>query len=405
MSEPSRSSVPGESVDAAAPIESDPQRRAVLEVSFGVRVAAWWSVCFVVIVVALVVLVRMLNAISLVTITVSVAVMVTALLQPPVGWLVRRGVPRALAGVLVFTFGVGALVALMWFVTTQVADAAGDMQGRLQDAAGTIRTWLIDGPAQLSPAEANRYTTELGTTLSEQRGSITSGLMQTASSAVGVISGAVFCLFAILFLLIDDGSIWRWLVRIFPPHTRTHAVEGGVVAWRTLARYMQSLVLLAAINALAMVPVMMFAGLPMVVPLAVLLFLGSLVPLVGVLVAGAIVALIALVSQGIGTAIVVIIALVLIVQLFGNLLNPVILGKAVDIHPLAILIGVTGGTILGGVFGAFVAVPLIAVIKNVAGAVRDHHRGATPVGAVEGGGPQVPGDPETEPATPARGTQ
>lgn len=345
-----------------------------LEVAFGVRVAAWWSVCFVAIVAALYVLVRLLNSVSLVTITVSVAVMIAALLQPPVGWLVRRGVPRGLAAVLVFLLGTGGITALMWFVGTQVAHSAGDMRDQLQLAAGTIRDWLVGGPFSLSEAEAGRYTTELGATLSQNRSALTSGFLQTASSALGVISGAVFTLFAVLFLLLDDGKIWRWLVGIFPPHTRAHATEGGVAAWRTLTRYMQSLVLLAAINALAMVPVMMIAGLPMVVPLAILLFLGSLVPLIGVLVAGAVVALIALVSEGVATAILVTVALILIVQLFGNLLNPIILGKAVDIHPLAILVSVTAGTILAGVFGAFVAVPLVAVVKNASLAVRAHHR-------------------------------
>ena len=110
---------------------------------------------------------------------------------------------------------------------------------------------------------------------------------------------------------------------------------------------------------------------PLVVPLAVLLFLGSLVPLIGVLVAGVVVCLIAFVSQGLTTAIVVAIALVLIVQLFGNLLNPIILGKAVDIHPLAILVGVTGGTLVAGIFGAFVAVPFVAVVNNAIRAVRE----------------------------------
>lgn len=361
--------------EAAAAPDLDAARQPIQEVAYGVRVAAWWSVCFVAIIAGLYVLVRLLNSVSLVTITISVAVMVAALLQPFVVLLTRIGIPRALAAIVVFLVGIGGIGVLIWFVATQVADSAGDLQSQLRQAAETIRSWLTDGPLRLTDHDVDRYTTQLGSTLSENRDTITSGFLRTASSAIGVISGAVFCLFALLFLLLDDGRIWRWIVRVFPPHTRGHAQEAGVAAWRTLTAYMRSLVLLAALNALAMVPVMMLAGMPLVVPLAVLLFLGSLVPLIGVLVAGAVVAMIALVAEGPGTALLVIVALVLIVQLFGNLLNPVILGRAVDIHPLAILVAVTGGTILAGIFGAFVAVPLVAVINNAAHAVRDHHRG------------------------------
>ncbi|MDE9364854.1 AI-2E family transporter [Luteipulveratus sp. YIM 133132] len=370
--------VPEPSASATAGTD-DGSRDPRLEVPFGVRVAAWWSVCFVAIVLGLVVLIRLLNSISLVTVTMAVAVMITALLEPLVRLLVRAGVPRALAGVGVFVLGIAGLAVAVWFVVSQVTDSAGDIQTQLNQAADDIRNWLITGPLHLSAHDVDEYTTDLGDTISSHRSTIVNGFLQTATSAVGVLSGAVLCLFATLFLVLDDGRIWRWFVRIFPVHARAHANEGGVAAWRTLTVYMRSLVLLAALNSLAMVPVMMIAGMPLVVPMAVLLFLGSLVPLIGVLVAGVVVCLIALVASGLTTAIVMAVALILVVQLFGNLVNPIILGKAVDIHPLAILVCVTGGTILAGIFGAFVAVPLVAVINNVVHAVRRQHRSSTGV--------------------------
>lgn len=143
------------------------------------------------------------------------------------------------------------------------------------------------------------------------------------------------------------------------------------MAWRTLVAYMRSTVLLAFINALTMVVIMMIGNIELYVPLGVLLFLGSLIPMVGMLVAGLVLILIALVMNGPVTALVMAIALFLTVQLEGNLLNPYILGKAVNIHPLAILATVTGGTLAGGIYGAFVAVPLVAIINNVAIALRD----------------------------------
>ena len=190
-----------------------------LEVTYGVRVAAWWSVCFVAIVIGIAVLIRLLNSISLVTITVAVAIMITALLEPAVRGLMRLGVPRALAGIGVFVVGIAVLGLLMWFVVSQVTDAAGDIQTQLDQAADDIKNWLITGPLQLSEHDVDEYTTSLGDTISDNQSSLVSGFLQTATSAIGVISGAVFCLFATLFLMLDDGSIWRWFVRIFPPHT------------------------------------------------------------------------------------------------------------------------------------------------------------------------------------------
>lgn len=350
-------------------------RRASDDVSFGVKVAALWSVCLLAIIAFLVAMVWLLNSISLVTITVAIAVMITALLQPAVAWLDRRGLPHAVAAVLVYVVGIALLGLALWFVISQIAKSQTNIGQQLTASLTTIRDWLVNGPIHMSSKEADKYTIHLGQTIGQYKNQIASGAWESANTAIGIVSGAVFTLFAVLFVLLDNGKMFGWFVRFFPDDTEGHVWAGGAAAWRTLTAYMRSLVLLAAVNAIAMVPVMMIAGLPLVVPLAVLLFIGSLVPMIGVLVAGAVVVMIALVTKGITTAIVVAIMLVLIVQLFGNLLNPVILGKAVDIHPFAILVGVTGGTLLAGIFGAFVAVPFIAVVHNAIRAMREFNAG------------------------------
>ena len=363
---------PEQQPTAVKVVETQRPKRPLDDVSFGVQVAAWWSLCFVLIIGGVVTLAWLLDRISLVTITVTVAIMICALLQPLVALLVRFKVPRTLAVLIVFLGGIAVISWLMWFVISQIAYSKDNLLSQLDGGLASIRDWLVNGPLKMTPKQADRYSVQLGQTLQEQFGG-SSAALDRATGAIGVLSGGVFCLFATLFMLFDNGRIWGWVVSMFPDHIHDHVQEAGQAGWRTLTAYMRSLVLLAAINAVAMVPVMMIADMPLVVPLAVLLFLGSLVPLIGVLVAGVVVCLIAFVSQGLTTAIVVAIALVLIVQLFGNLLNPIILGKAVDIHPLAILVGVTGGTLVAGIFGAFVAVPFVAVVNNAIRAVREHH--------------------------------
>jgi putative heme transporter len=350
-------------------------------VSWGFQVAAAWALRFLIVVAALFVLLNLLNSVSLVTITVIVAVMICALLQPLVGVLMRYHVPRILAALLVFVLGMTTLVAASWFVIQQVSSNSSALGGQLTDAVGTIRHWLVTGPPQMSERQISQLVDDLTRTITENRASLAQGVFATANSALVVVSGTVFCLFATLFLLTDDGGIWRWIVGLFPDHSQAKVAHAGIVAWRTLIAYMRSTVLLALINSLTMVVVMLIARMPLVVPLGVLLFLGSLIPLIGMLVAGVVVVLVALVTKGLVMALVMAIALFLTVQLEGNLLNPFILGKAVRIHPLGILMAVTAGTIVGGIFGAFIAVPLVAVLNNV---MSDLHR-------------HIPAEPATDP--------
>lgn len=349
---------------------SEPRERATDTVSWGLRVAAAWALRFLIVMAALFVLLALLNSVSLVTITVIVAIMICALLQPMVGYLTRRHVPRTLAAVLVFVLGMTALVAATWFVVQQVSANSSALGSQLLDAVGTIRHWLVKGPPAMSEHQVDQLVKDLTNTITENRASLAQGAFATANSALLIVGGTVFCMFATLFLLTDDGGIWRWLVGLFPDESRAKVAHAGSVAWRTLVAYMRSTVLLALINSLTMVVIMLIAGMPLVVPLGVLLFLGSMIPLIGMLVAGVVVVLVALVTKSLVVAVVMAVALVLTIQLEGNLLNPLIMGKAVQIHPLAILLTVTAGTILGGIFGAFIAVPLVAIVNNVANDVK-----------------------------------
>lgn len=334
------------------------------------RVAAAIAGRLLVVIAFCYVLLLLLNQISLVTITITVAIMLSAILRPIVNSAVRQGFPRPLAAPVVFLLGVGSIGIAMWFVVTQITGNVDTITTRIGEAGLAITRWLQEGPMHLSQAQVDQYNTEFVSRLTNARGDIASGAIATASSLVGVVTGSLLCLFALLFLLLDDGTIWSWVVGLFPGREQPRVLVAGAVAWKTLVAYMRSTIVLALINALTMVPIMMFAKMDLVIPLAVLLFLGSLIPMIGMLVAAVVLMLVALVMQGPVTALVMGIALFLVIQLEGNLLNPYILGKAVSIHPLAILATVTGGTLVGGPFGAFVAVPFVAIVNNVVTAVR-----------------------------------
>ncbi len=347
-----------------------PHVRAEDTVPWAAQVAGAWAVRFLLIVAAIYVLLHLVNSVSLVAITITVATMLNALLGPAVAWLVAKGVPRPLAAVGIFLLGVGLIGVGMWFVVSQTSAAWPDLSARLTEGLDTIKSWLVQGPLHMSEAQVASWTDDFTKSLSSNKEALVGGVLQAANSALGVVSGAVFTLFALLFMLFDTGDIRGWVVGLFPTAAAESVASATGIAWQTLVAYMRSTVILAFINALTMVIVMMIARIPLVIPLGILLFLGSLIPLIGMVVAGIMVCLIALVTNGPIVALVMLVALILTVQLEGNLLNPYILGKAVSIHPLAILVAVTAGSLVGGIFGAFIAVPLVAVINNVAKELR-----------------------------------
>lgn len=362
-------------------------RPAREHVPHGIRVAGAWSGYFLVICAALTVVFWALARLGLVTVAFVTGVMVAALLQPLVALLVRRGLNRGLAAVVAFVTGFGAIGLLLWFVVAQVQGSSADFSRELGSAERGARDWLVDGPVGLDPTTADKYTVDLSKTLGAHSNDVASQATTHLGAATGAVSGFVLTLFCILFLLADDGRIWRWCVRLLPRRAHDYADLAGAAAWKTLVVYMRSLVLLAVLNAAAMLPILWIAGVPLAVPLTVALFLGSLIPLVGVLIAAVLVFVVALVGKGIVTAIVMMVALALVIQLFGNLVNPIILGKVVDLHPLVILLGVTAGTILGGTFGAFTAVPLIAVVNNMVKVVRRYHLEREGGDDLDGGSP------------------
>lgn len=360
---------------AAAPSDEvtrpdPPQVTSTEGAAYAFKEAAIFSGRFLVIMAALYVLYVLLNAISLVTITLTVSVMISAVLRPIVNTLVDWHVPRWIAASVTFIGGVAALGLSAWFVISQVANSTDAIAAQLQNANDEIFRWLVEGPLKVSQSQIAQVSDELGNWLTRYQAQLLSGAYTTATSVLGVLSGILLVFFTLLFLLLDDGSIWRWFLGLFPASAQDRVSGGGDVAWKTLVAYMRSTVVLALINALTMVVIMMIGRIELYVPLGVLLFLGSLIPMVGMLVAGLVLVLVALVMNGPVTALVMGIALFLTVQLEGNLLNPYILGKAVNIHPLAILATVTAGTLAGGIFGAFVAVPLVAIVNNVAVALR-----------------------------------
>ncbi len=368
-----------------SPLARQRQRdRPVDAVPWSLQVSAEWSARFLLVVAGVYVAWRMLDAVSLVTIALVVALLVTALLQPGAALFVRAGMRRSLAVASVFVVGLLAIGATTWFVVDQISSNATRLSTRIGDAQVTIRDWLVHGPLHLSQHQLDQIAADITTAISTNRNRIASGLFSTAGTVAELTGGLLLCVFAIFFLLRDGDTVWGWVVRLFPSQAR-RAVDGaGRHAWHTLSGYVNGVIIVALADAVTVTIVLLVIRVPAATALGVLIFLGAFVPLIGLIVTGGLAVLVTLVAQGFGAALVVLIAIVVAVQAEGHLLHPMVMSRAVRVHPLAVVLSVTAGTLLAGIFGALIAVPLAAVVNTVTHYLISEHGDAAADGAGDG---------------------
>ncbi|WP_030273603.1 AI-2E family transporter [Streptomyces sp. NRRL B-24484] len=345
----------------ATPVEAVP---------WGLRVAAESTWRLLLLGVALYVLFRVVDMLRLVAFAVLAALLISALLEPTVSWLKRLGVPRSLAAAGTFLSGLAGIGLVGWFVVWQVTSNLESVTGKVQDGVNQLREWLVTGPLHLTQQQINDFARQISTAIGSNSEQITSAGFTGVTIAVEVLTGVVLAAFTTFFLLYDGARIWSWALRCLPRHSRYAMAGAGPKAWATLTAYVRGTVFVAFIDALCIGIGIQLLGVPMAMPLAVIIFLGAFVPLVGALVTGTIAVLIALVTVGPFTALMVLVVLVAVQQIEGHLLQPLILGRAVAVHPLAVVLGVAAGSIVGGIGGAIVAVPLIAVTNTVVSHLR-----------------------------------
>ncbi|WP_371479761.1 AI-2E family transporter [Kitasatospora sp. NBC_00315] len=339
-------------------------------VPWGLRVAAESTWRLLLLGAALYVLFRVVDMLRLVAFAVLASLLISALLEPTVSWLRRRGVPRSLAAAGTFLSGLAGIGLVGWFVVWQVTTNLPSVTVRVQDGVDKLRHWLVIGPLHLTQQQINDFAKQITTAINANSEQITSAGITGAQIAVEVLTAMLLAFFTTFFLLYDGEKIWNWVLRGLPRQSRYAMAGAGPKAWATLTAYVRGTVCVAFIDAVCIGVGIELLGVPLALPLAVIIFLGAFVPLVGALVTGTIAVLIALVTEGPFTALMVLVVLVAVQQIEGHILQPLILGRAVRVHPLGVVLGVAAGSIVGGIGGAIVAVPLIAVTNTVVAHLR-----------------------------------
>ena len=338
-------------------------RDPIDEVPYPLRVAA--AVCWRVLVVAgaLVVAGRLVIELSVVVIPVAVALLLAALLGPAVDSLARRGVPRGLSTTVVLIGGVATVGGVLTFVVRAFITGLPDLQAQVTDSIDTIERWLVTGPLRLSETELQGARESLGTTLRDNQETITSGAMSVAGGVGHFVTGLLLVLFTLIFFLYDGRRIWSFLMRGIPNRSRIRVDVAGQRGFAALVGYVRAGVLVATVDAVFIGIGLWIIGVPLVVPLAALVFLGACIPIGGAVLTGAVAVLVALVANGLWPALLVLGVVIAVQQIEGHVLQPLLMGRAVQIHPLVVVLAVAGGVVVAGIVGALLAVPLVAVLN------------------------------------------
>ncbi|WP_460775043.1 AI-2E family transporter [Microbacterium sp. GXF7504] len=329
------------------------------------RIATAYAWRFLVIAGAAAVAIWLVIQLKFLVIPLLVAILLSALLWPAFTWMLRRRVPRWLAIVISVLVTIAVITGLVWLAVWQIVRQWASVRDKTVDGVAQLRDWLLDGPLNLTAAQIDDLLSQAGDLLQEQGELLVSGALAIGSTVGHVATGALLTLFILLCILADGGGIWRWTKRLFPERARV-AVDGAARAgWVTVVNYARTQLLVATIDAIGIGVGAFALGVPLAIPVGVLVFLGAFVPFVGAVLTGALAVFLALVYNGFWIAFWMLVVVLAVQQIEGHILQPLLMGSAVKVHPLAVVLVVAGGALVGGIPGALFAVPLAAFVNVV----------------------------------------
>ena len=334
----------------------------------GLSTTASYAWRLLVVLAAALVLAYALLRLRLVVVPVVLAAAIAALLHPQVDWLDRHRLPRSLAALLVALGWTAALLGAFTAVGMTVADDVPRLADGVDGGLQRLRDYLAGlGVDALRLSQLQAQATDA---LRSNQRVLTTGVISGATLLAEVLAGFALFVVVLFFFLRDGRSMWRWVLARTAPAHRDDVDAGGRAAVATLAAYLRGTAVIATADAVLIGVALLVLGVPLVVPLAVLVFVGAFIPVVGSTIAGLVAVLVALVSEGPVTALLAGAAVVVVQQVEGDVLAPLVFGRALSLHPFVVLVTLTGGAVVGGVLGAAASVPLVAAGWAVVRAVR-----------------------------------
>jgi predicted PurR-regulated permease PerM len=316
-----------------------------------------------------------LAKLRLVVLPLAVTLLLASVLVRPVGRLRRRGVPAAAAATAVLLGALAAVAGAVALVAVPVWNELDTLDLSVRGGVERVGDWLVEGPLHLAEADVDRIVDRSFDQLRTHGDSIADGVVSGGLIALELVAGAVLALVLLFFVLKDGDRIWAATLGLFPEHRRGDVQAVGSRTWAALGAYLGGVATVALVDAVFIGLGLALIGVPLVLPLAVLTFLGGFVPIVGATTAGFAAAMVALVSDGLVGALLVVAVVVAVQQLEGHLLQPLIVGRRVHLHPAAVILAVAIGGIVWGIPGAFLGVPVTVVAATTIGHLRGDGHG------------------------------
>ena len=329
-----------------------------------VRRAAAWSWRLLVILAAAIVVFEAMRRLGLVVVPVALALVLAALLLPAVDALDKYGAARGGAVAFVLVLGLSAVVAILAFVVNQFVDGAPQLVEQVTRSIEGVRGWLVNGPLRLRSDQLKQAGDSVIEALHNNQTQLTTGALSTAGTIAELVTGALLVLFTLIFFLLGGRSIWNFVTGVVPQAQRSRVREAGASGFHSLAGYARATSLVALVDAVTIGSGLAIMGIPLALPLASLIFLGAFVPVVGAVVTGFLAVIVALLAKGIIYALITFGLIIAVMQLEAHVLQPFVMGRAVSIHPLAVVLGIATGGVLAGIVGALLAVPAIAFFNS-----------------------------------------
>ena len=317
-----------------------------------------------VILAALVALLWVIARLEIIVVPLLLALMVSALLVPAVDWLDLRGAPRGGAVAFVILAGFAILGGILTFVISQFVVGLPDLVNQVTRSIDSAKRWLIEGPLHLSRQQIDNAGNAAIQALQNNQAKLTSGALSTAAAVTEILTAALLMFFTLIFFLYGGRNIWAYVTKMFPAHVRDRVRAAGSAGYGSLVGYVRATFLVALVDAVGVGTGLAIMAIPLALPLASLVFLGAFIPLVGAVLSGFLAVVVALLAKGWVYALITLGVLIGVNQLEAHILQPLVMGRAVSIHPLAVVLAISTGGVLAGIVGALLAVPTVAFFNN-----------------------------------------
>lgn len=348
----------------------------------GLQIAASWAWRVVAVAVMLWGLAWVVRYLSEVLVPLAVSVLLAAMIIPFTNRLNRWGLPRAAAAGISVIGGLALISGALTLIGTQIAGQASSLATSVVAGFNQLADWLQNGPLRLNQSwfTLDDWVRRIQRFLVDSQGAIATWASEIGAQVGHFLAGFAIVLFSLFYFLYQGSAIFAFLMKFVPGAARSRVDRAARLGWTSLSHYVRAVVLVALVDAVGVLIAALILGVPLAPALAALVFIGAFVPIVGALVSGLVAVLVALVALGWVKALIMLACIVAVMQIEGHVLQPFLLGRAVKLHPLAVILAIAVGIIVAGIVGALIAVPMLAYAKTFIQAVNAPSTGLAPAG-------------------------